>query len=961
MKMQNISFFDSLAIYRHNEIMKKKSYLIIKIIGGLLLAIIVILFTIPVIFKDKIRTTIENSISESVNAQVRFGDYKLGFIRNFPNITFSIDDLAIVGIDKFENDTLIEFRYLSLVLNLPSLFKKSGYEVRSVRINEAKIKAIVLEDGSENWNIMKEEVESETEDDSTTGIKILLKKVEMLNSRITYLDLGSDIMTNLDDVNFLLSGDMTASETNLKMLIDAGKLTFSMEGMKYLNGAKASADIDLFANLDSMKFYLKENHLLINDLKLNFAGVVAMPGDDIETDLTFRTQNTSLKSLLSLIPSVFMSDYANLTTSGDIEISGFAKGIYSDSDSTMPDISLYIKIRNGLISYPSLPEKIKNIHLTSSLYADGTDMDKSTFDVENFHMELAGNPFDLKFSLKTPLSDPDFSGSMIGKLDLTALKKALPMDSLDLSGVIDLSVRMAGKMSMIDKGQYERFEAAGTMNISRMLVAMTGYPSIIINNAKFEFSPQYASLDNSSINVGSRSDFTLNGRIENYIPYLIKDEIIKGNINLRSQMLDLSEIMSSLAEEPEDETDTTSLAVIKIPENIDFDFNALIDQFVYNKIKANSLKGHIIARNGILSIRETGMKILGGSVVLNVDYDTRNMLKPFMSADLEIQNLGIKDAFNTFNTVQKLAPAANGMDGRIGIKLSYSSLLGRDFMPVIQTVTGGGKLQSDEVKLMASAAYNKMKDILKLNENYSNTFRDINLSFKINQGRLYVNPFNTRAGNIKFNISGDQGLDQTLNYIVKSEIPRTELGAQVNTLINGLSAQASAFGFAFKPSELIKVNVKVTGTFLNPVITPFFGDTPPDGTSLITKAAKENIKEFVETKTDEVKQTVKNELSEQADRLIQEAEEQGKFLRSEAEKAAETIRKEADLQAQKLIKEAEPKGTVARIAASKGAESIRKEADKKAAQLVKEADEKALRLVEEAKIKRDQLLKENQQ
>jgi hypothetical protein len=43
-------------------------------------------------------------------------------------------------------------------------------------------------------------------------------------------------------------------------------------------------------------------------------------------------------------------------------------------------------------------------------------MDKSTFDVENFHMELAGNPFDLKFSLKTPLSDPDFSGSMIENL-----------------------------------------------------------------------------------------------------------------------------------------------------------------------------------------------------------------------------------------------------------------------------------------------------------------------------------------------------------------------------------------------------------------------------------------------------------------------------------------------------------------------------------------------------------------
>lgn len=941
--------------------MKKKTYLILKILGGLLLAILVILFTVPVIFKDKIRTTIEKTINESVNAQVRFGDYRLGFFRNFPNITFSIDDLTVTGIDKFENDTLIDFRSLNLVLNLPSLFKKSGYEIRSVKIEDAEIMALILEDGSENWDIIRESSETEAEDESSTDIKILLRKVEMLNGRINYLDLSSDIVTTLDDVNFILAGDMTASETNLKMLIDAGKLTFAMEGMKYLNSVKASADIDLFANLDSMKFYLKENYLLLNDLRINFAGVVTMPYDDIETDLTFHTVNTSIKSLMSLIPAVYMSDYSDLTTSGDIEISGFAKGIYSDADSTMPDISLNIKVDNGLINYPSFPEKINNINLRSALFADGTDMDRTTFDVENFHMELAGNPFDLKFSLKTPISDPDFSGSIIGKIDLTALKRALPMDSLELSGLIDLSVRMAGRMSMIDKGQYDRFEAGGNMNISRMLVSMTGYPEIRINNARFEFSPEFAALDNSSINVGSRSDFSLNGKLENYIPYLIKDGVIKGNLSLRSQMLDLSEIMSSLAEEQDDETDTTKLAVIKIPENIDFDFNALIDQFVYNKIKANSLKGHLIVRNGILSIKETGMNILGGAVLLNADYDTRDTLKPFMKADLAIESLGIKDAFNTFNTVQKLAPAANGIDGRFGIKLSYSSLLGSDFLPVIQTISGGGKLQSDEVKLITSAAYNKMKEVLKLNENYSNTFRDINVSFKINEGRVHVSPFNTRAGNLKLNISGDQGLDQTLNYVVKSELPRSELGSQVNALIDGLSAQASAFGFAFKPSDQIKVNIKVTGTFLKPVITPFFGDAPPESTSGITQAAKESVSQFVETKTEEIKQNLKSELSDQAEQLIREAEETGQLLRDEAEKAAETIRKEADLQAQKLIKEAESKGTVARIAAGKGAESIRKEADKRAAQIVKEADDKAIRLVEEAKIKRDQMLNENQQ
>ncbi len=937
--------------------MKKNARVIIRILGGLIVAILLMAVAIPVIFKDKIKISVEKAINESVNAKVRFGDYRLGLFRNFPNITFTLDDFSIAGIDKFEKDTLVNIRSLNLVFNLSSLFRKSGYEIRSVLIRDAVIKTIVLADGSANWDILKESDETAGEEESSTVMKILLRKAEMLNGRITYTDRGSDIETILDKVRFAVNGDMTASETNLKMLIDAGELSFIMEGMKYLNRIEARADINLYARLDSMKFYMKENHLLLNDLRLSFAGVVSMPYDDIETDLTFRSESSSLKSLMSLIPAVYMSGYNDLTTSGDIAISGFARGVYSDADSTMPDISLNIKIDNGLISYPSLPEKIKNINLRSVLFADGTDLDRSAFDVEKFHMELAGNPFDLKFSLKTPVSDPDFSGSMTGKINLAALKNALPMDSPELSGVIDLSIKMAGKMSMIDKGQYDRFEASGNMNISNMRVLMAGYPEVKINDARLEFSPEYAALGNASINVGQGSDFRLNGKLENYIPYFVKDGVIKGSLILRSQMLDLSEIMSSLAEEPENKTDTTRPALVRIPENIDFDFNALIDQFVYNKIRATSLKGHLIIRDGIFSIRETGLNILGGAILLNADYDTRDSLKPVMKADVAIDNLGIKDAFGTFNTVQKLTPAAGGIDGRFGIKLSYSSLLGRDFMPVVQTISGGGKFQSDEVKLIESSTYNKMKEVLKLGENYSSTFKDINASFSIKDGRIHVSPFNTKAGNIRFNIGGDQGLDQTLNYVIKTEIPRSELGTQVNSLIDGLSAQAAAFGLAFRPSDLIKVNLKVAGTFLKPVITPFFGDAPGDG-SETAPTAKEAISRLVEAKADELRHEVKNELSEQAERLIQEAGEKARIIRNEAEKAAETIRNEAELQADKLIKEAEPKGTIARIAARKSAESLKKEADRRATQLVREAGEKSAAIIEEAKTRVDQLQNE---
>jgi hypothetical protein len=42
---------------------------------------------------------------------------------------------------------------------------------------------------------------------------------------------------------------------------------------------------------------------------------------------------------------------------------------------------------------------------------------------------------------------------MNGKIDLTALSKAVPVDSINMSGVIDMAVSMAGKLSMIEKEQ----------------------------------------------------------------------------------------------------------------------------------------------------------------------------------------------------------------------------------------------------------------------------------------------------------------------------------------------------------------------------------------------------------------------------------------------------------------------------------------------------------------------------
>jgi hypothetical protein len=939
--------------------MKKATGIIVKILLGIVIIILLSLFIVPVLFKEQIRTKVEQVINESVSATVKFEDYKLGFFRNFPNLSFSLDGVSVVGINEFENDTLAGLKSFNLVFNLSSLFKKSGYEVKSIIIDRAVVNAIVLKDGTVNWDIMKDTTETVASEEelSSSNMKILLKKVAITNSSLSYVDEASAMKAYMKNLNFSMKGDMTMSETDLQMLFNIEELTFIMDGMKYLNKAVTDSKIDLLANLDDMKFTFRENYITINDLKLNFTGVVAMPGDDIETDIQFGTEQTSFKTLLSLVPAVYMKDYTDLQTDGNFTLNGSAIGTYSDADSTLPDIALDLAVNNGLINYPDLPEQIKNINIKSNVFVDGKDMDKTTVNIDIFHFEMAGSPFDMTFALKTPMSDPDFNGSMVGRIDLSAFSEAVPMDSISLSGIIDMSVQMAGRLSMIEKEQYESFKASGAMTVKNMLIDMTGYPEVKINDAGFEFTPAFAAMKNASLNIGGKSDFTLNGHLENYIPYIFGDQTVNGNLSLHSNLIDVSEIMSKMTVDTTTVEDTTSLAVIQVPENINFDFNAIIEEFTYDKIRAEKVKGHILVHNGILSIRETGMNILNGTMSMNADYDTRDTLKPVMKADFDMRGIAVKDAFNTFVTVQKLAPAAKGLSGKISAKLDYSSLLGRDMMPVINTINGAGKIQSDEITLIESVTFDRMKEILKLGDKYTNTFKDVNVSFKISDGRIYVSPFDIKTGNLKMNISGDQGIDQTLNYLVKTELPRSDLGSSVNSLIDNLSAQAAAFGISYKPADVLKVNVKVTGTFSKPVVAPFFGSTTSEGNVGMKETAKEAVKQTIDNTVDNAKAKAREEAEIQAARLIREAEERGQQLRDEAAKAAETIRKEADIQSQKLIDEAASKGTIAKIAAQKSAESLKNTAYRKADQLVQEADVQAKKLVEEAKVKSEELVK----
>jgi len=125
--------------------MKKATSIILKSLLGFVLLILILLFTVPLVFWDKIKEKVESVVNESVNARISFGEYKLGFFKDFPNLTFSLNDLSVSGTGRFEGDTLASAKSINMVFNLKSLFGKQGYELKSLSIDRAGISTLVLD------------------------------------------------------------------------------------------------------------------------------------------------------------------------------------------------------------------------------------------------------------------------------------------------------------------------------------------------------------------------------------------------------------------------------------------------------------------------------------------------------------------------------------------------------------------------------------------------------------------------------------------------------------------------------------------------------------------------------------------------------------------------------------------------------------------------------------------------
>jgi len=482
---------------------------ILKIAGISLLVAFIALLILPFIFKGKVIEIVKSEINRTINAQVDFDRVSLNFFRNFPNASVSLENLKIIGIEEFETDTLLFAKSISATVNIKSFFGDSGYEITKIIANQACLRLHILESGKANWYIMKEDPEAKDSEES--AFKLLMEEVNIRNSDIYYDDDSSNINLAMLNVNGSLSGDMTLDETHLKTNFTVDAFSFIMDKIPYISKAKAQGDAIVIANFNDMKFTFAENKLQLNEIKANLDGWISFPDDEsTDMDIQLNAPETQFKDVLSLIPAIYAKDFKDLKTSGKVSMEASAKGLMRGE--IMPAYDVKLHISDAFFQYPGMPESVKNIHTDINIFSKGGSMDNTIVDIPNFHFEMAGNPFDFKLHLSNPVSDPNIRLSAHGDLDLGKIKNIYPIENMELNGNFSADMKLATRMSFIEKAQYDKVEASGTLKIKEMLIQSEGKDNIRIHNAGLSFSARYVNSSNFSAEI-EKNDFAANGKV----------------------------------------------------------------------------------------------------------------------------------------------------------------------------------------------------------------------------------------------------------------------------------------------------------------------------------------------------------------------------------------------------------------------------------------------------------------
>jgi len=449
-----------------------KILLILCVSGSVLLTLLLVS---PFLFKERLEKAVKQTANNTLLTELDFSGMDVSFLRHFPYLTISLNDFSLRSSQPFGDDTLIAAKEVSLGINLYSLVR-GPIRITRIYIEKGSIGIRYNEAGQSNYNVYQSVPDSSaTVGDSSDATDIRIDHIIFSDLTFSYSDPSIPLVMEARGISYRGNNDISNALMKLRSKVRIDSLSVVYDQIPLINSKPVAADLETHVDLNTFDINLQKNDLVIKDIPFEFRGEMNFRKNGYELFLGFfsifdeeyLSGSVWLKSTDSLWLSVKTDinvtienwirglDIKDVDLRGHFAMKVKAEGFYSTGQNpansqpdtillSIPDFNISVSLRDGYFHYRKMPEAISGISFVLSTSADRHDYHTVQLSLDSINARFMDNRLGGFFRMNG-IDDFPVQAHFTTQLDLSDLHKVIPLDSLSLRGLLDLSLDVEGK------------------------------------------------------------------------------------------------------------------------------------------------------------------------------------------------------------------------------------------------------------------------------------------------------------------------------------------------------------------------------------------------------------------------------------------------------------------------------------------------------------------------------------
>ena len=747
--------------------------------GLFVLVIMFLLIVIASVFEDQISERLVTEVNKQLKTELRVGEFNLSLISGFPDASANLHD---VELDDALNGMLLEAQNLSFQFGLFSLFG-SNIKVHSIVIEDGSLYIKKDKKGRTNYDIIKSSSNSSlTEDGAKNEVALSLDEARLNRVEVIYVDQTVQQYTKFHLNKAVASGDFSTNKFSLSSFADIHFHFFQSGEEQFLVDEEIIYDAKVDVDLANGKFEFDDVTVGVSSNVFNVDGLVEKIKGGYNYDLTIKSDDGSLSSVVALLPPENKSAIEDFDSKGTFFFNSTIKG--PQTKNSNPAVRVEFGLEEGKINSEKLGSSLKDVSFTA-VFTNGKQRNNrnSSFEISDFkgyfNREL------LEGGLRVSnLDDPLIDFNLDGTIPLESVYGMLNSPIItDGDGDIEMKkLQIKGKLKdIISPYGIGRVTTSGDVEFDKA--------SMTINDKDVAIDKGLLKFNNNSLQVeglvfeGPGTEIELEGTFLNFLPVLFADSLnskhaeLKFNASLDAKKIDFDELLK-VTEIPVDENirsikaapgvDKKKVAKTQARERItNFlkgKFAANIAEFNYEKIEGEDFQGTLEFDNNEMSVKGK-VKMMEGRML--VDGKTFFEGKPHMEAKLTCEQINIKEFFRQAENFGQEVLTYKNLKGKLNAKFFIESFWSEDgtFLTDKLHILGDVGLSNGE--LVGLKMLYDFSDYVKLEDLRRIKFTNIHNYMEVKKSKVFMPAMFVQSNAMNLALSGTHTFENRIDYNIK--------------------------------------------------------------------------------------------------------------------------------------------------------------------------------------------------